>query len=318
MDNVNKIIGKSLTFVESVDGKAVFWVGTEKSFEVYKRHETDIGYTGPVLSFNDSSIRKWKPELQVEDVKEILPPKGFKGDASFGEVKIPCVAFDEKIWWDSDEIAHHTWTKLQWEVIHNIATCASDDCTRRYMEVTHVDQNGDVVATDGKAMAVMKSSCRLPDELNMRLGTVIPKPKGDVVMTVLPEHWVKFSDGKETFIVRNETLMEQGNSFPKYERCIPDTRTFSPFTIDLKMCEKNHTFLNQHRNRIYLSDGNVYVEGKVLGSYKGDVENIPFNWKYLKQTQKAKPMAWFNPDPTKACVFGDIDDYFHVVMPMHW
>ena len=202
------------------------------------------------------------------------------------------------------------------DLINKIGLSVHTDLDRYFITGVFFDENGNIVATDGRRLSLAKTD-------NV-FGETIVNPiafsyfKGEVLM-----QW----NEKITKISQNDNVVYIYNidgRFPNYPKVIPESYETTG-TINLSLFKNEKLYKDKWMNRV-IFDGDS-VSSDLLGCEIGKVSNpfikASFNGLFLKDIikQHGEEVAVSVPELNsegfidKTCHFGD-DNYFTIIMPL--
>ena len=202
------------------------------------------------------------------------------------------------------------------DLVNKIGLSASTDLNRYFMTGVFFDENGNIVATDGRRLSLAKTD-------NV-FGKTIVNPiafsyfKGEVLM-----QW----NEKMTKISQNDNVVYIYNidgKFPNYSKVIPESYKTTG-TVNLSLFKNEKLYKSKEGNKVNFNGDSVSSD--LLGCEIGKVSNsfikASFNGLFLKDIikQHGEEVSVSVPELNsegfinKACRFGD-DNYFTIIMPL--
>lgn len=231
------------------------------------------------------------------------------------------------------------------EMIRKTLIAASSDESRHVLNgtfwVAH-DGNLEMVATDGRRLAVIKRACLskgkefrviVPTKILSELLRLLSQEKAgaeDKVQVAVTENQIAFQFKTTTLLSR---LVE--GSFPNYEQVVPvkrdiqvelDTKAFWGITKRASLCASDRGGSVRYTLRagalhVYASSPNLEFDDELPVDYKGEEFAIAFNPQFILEGIKAfdcEKIMMSLTAPVNPALFEPVgeQDYKYVVMPM--
>lgn len=305
---INQILGnRNMIYLTSEDGKACFFTKINAVNTSFIKTKTDIDYDyNQSILLKDVNLVKEQFKFELAHIAKIE-----KDDSTIKIGKVLLKFNSDTLPIELDD--NYMFYNLSKFNIPRLEKYCTDDSSRYFMNGVFFSKNGDCVATDGRIMAVQKTSLKFDDFIvSHQVFKFFEKSKYLILRYYPNSKTCVFSDGEKT--VYTECI---DGTYPNYQRVIPQYDVLKPYEIDFDY-QKNKKLIESlsSMQRVCLYGNEIYCGDYKIGSTNLNSKLVIFNANYLNNIVKD---ASLNCDISRgsklnACVFGD-DDFKIVCMP---
>lgn len=310
---IKQIEGKKsdVIYITSVNKKAVFIVGSNINY--YSVIKTTLDYQGKTIMMSHFDFQAIKNDLlfdcSIEQQGSNLITKN--GIAKGEQRDLPFTITNNSIEYEGSKFSYDV---SKYNVAKFMKYCGKGE-TGYFFNGVFFAENGDIVATDTRRMALQKTDLHFANfEIHKDCFKPFKKSKKLIIDYFPQTKTVVLSDDKTTVI--SEIMQGQ---FVNYKKVIPQY-TLSNYTIDFDY-KKWENLIKETTCKGFPSvlfiNNDIYCGNYKVGSTSLSLkEPIIFNANYLNDALKdTKKSIFIAPDHSKACVFGD-ENFKIIQMPI--
>lgn len=308
---INQILGKRQSFIyfylTSEDARACFFTAVDALTSTFIKTKTDIvyNYRQPLL-IKDVNLVKERIKYELANIEKI------ETDGSIVKIgKVELKAENDTLPIELDD--NYRFYNLSEFNIPRLEKYSSTDATRCFMNGVFFAKNGDCVATDGRRMAVQKTTLKFDDFIVSRQVFKFFEKSKYLRLEYYPKSKTcVFSDDEKT--IYTECI---DGRFPNYQRVIPQYE-LKPYEIDFdyKKHKKLIESFSKKLPKVSLYGNDIYCEDYKVGSTNLNSDFVVFDANFLNDIIKdtSKNCDISGGSQTKACVFGD-ENFKVICMP---